>query len=348
MRRPRCSALGGASWRSSCSRTRGLVGAALLSGLVLMVGGALAAGADDRREVGCWSAGIRAPSTRCGARFVWRNELADTFVEMVAAPWFARPATGTRSLNVWLRSLGARVGRGVWCETYWLPEADLVELRDGVTVNRGCVVQTHLFHDRVMSMDAVSLRAGSTLGPEQRDPARGGARPHATVGPGVAGDEGRVRARQDPLDRQPDRPLARRRRPTWPAVVSSARPTGPTTTSRARRPVVRRRCTTTSTCATSVEGNRLDGRATLRCRAARTSTELRARPAPGCGHEGRRSTATAARSTPTAAARLDVRPRRPAPAGRASSRWRSRTAASPRPVGRTARRRPAGRSSPTA
>ena len=43
--------------------------------------------------------------------FVWRNELADTFVEVVAAPWFARPATGTSVLNVWLRTLGARIGR---------------------------------------------------------------------------------------------------------------------------------------------------------------------------------------------------------------------------------------------
>ena len=61
--------------------------------------------------------------------FVWRNELADTFVEVVAAPWFARAATGTPVLNIWLRSMGAKVGRGVWCETYWLPEADLIELR---------------------------------------------------------------------------------------------------------------------------------------------------------------------------------------------------------------------------
>ena len=91
---------------------------------------------------------------------MWRNELADTFVEVVAAPWFARPATGTPVLNVWLRALGARIGRGVWCETYWLPEADLIDLRDGATVNPGCVVQTHLFHDRVLSMDTVSCGTG--------------------------------------------------------------------------------------------------------------------------------------------------------------------------------------------
>ena len=52
-------------------------------------------------------------------------------------------------MNLWLRALGAKIARGVWCETYWLPEADLVTLGTGSTVNRGCVVQTHLFHDRI-------------------------------------------------------------------------------------------------------------------------------------------------------------------------------------------------------
>ena len=63
------------------------------------------------------------------------------------------------------RHIGAKIGRGVWCETYWLPEADLVTLGRGATVNRGCVVQTHLFHDRIMAMDTVVLGKGATLGP---------------------------------------------------------------------------------------------------------------------------------------------------------------------------------------
>jgi non-ribosomal peptide synthetase-like protein len=46
-----------------------------------------------------------------------------------------------------------------------LPEADLVTLADGASVQRGCVVQTHLFHDRVMAIDTVELDAGATLGP---------------------------------------------------------------------------------------------------------------------------------------------------------------------------------------
>ncbi|MFJ5031766.1 Pls/PosA family non-ribosomal peptide synthetase [Streptomyces sp. NPDC088560] len=97
--------------------------------------------------------------------FVWRDELADTFVEVLAVPWLAGSVPGTPVMTAWLRGLGARIGRGVWVESYWLPEADLVTLEDAATVNRGCVLQTHLFHDRILRTDTVVLREGATLGP---------------------------------------------------------------------------------------------------------------------------------------------------------------------------------------
>ncbi|MER5430341.1 Pls/PosA family non-ribosomal peptide synthetase [Streptomyces sp. NPDC002588] len=97
--------------------------------------------------------------------YVWRDELADTFVEVVAVPWLAGAVPGTPVMNAWLRGLGARIGRGAWVESYWLPEADLVTLEEGVTVGRGCVLQTHLFHDRILRTDTVVLREGATLGP---------------------------------------------------------------------------------------------------------------------------------------------------------------------------------------
>ena len=115
--------------------------------------------------------------------FVWRNELADTFVEVVAAPWFARAVAATPLLNLWFRLMGAKIGRGVWCETYWLPETDLVELGDGATVNQGTVVQTHLFHDRMLSMDRVILKRGATLGPNSVILPAATLGRHATVGP---------------------------------------------------------------------------------------------------------------------------------------------------------------------
>jgi non-ribosomal peptide synthetase-like protein len=142
----------------------GFVAALLLAAPVLIVVGLLAALisiAAKRVLVGRH----RAVESPLWSSFVWRNELADMFVELVAVPWFVRWTLTTPLFLVWLRGLGAHIGRGVWCETYWLPEADLVTLGDGATVNRGCVLQTHLFHDRIMSMDTVTLEAGATLGP---------------------------------------------------------------------------------------------------------------------------------------------------------------------------------------
>ena len=136
----------------------------LLSGPVLLAAGGAAAVVSIAAK---WLlvGRFRAVERPLWSGFVWRNELADTFVEVLAVPWLVGAVPGTPVMNLWLRGLGAKIGRGVWCESYWLPEADLVTLEDGVSVNRGCVLQTHLFHDRIMRMDTVVLRAGATLGP---------------------------------------------------------------------------------------------------------------------------------------------------------------------------------------
>ncbi|SDG69565.1 Pls/PosA family non-ribosomal peptide synthetase [Microbacterium pygmaeum] len=142
----------------------GLLAAVALSGVVVMLAGAVAAAITTAAK---WVivGPIRPGEHTLWSSFVWRTEVSDTFTEMLAAPWFANAAAGTPALAMWLRSLGAKIGRGVWTDSYWLPEPDLVILGDGATVNRGCVVQTHLFHDRVMSIDTVTLEAGATLGP---------------------------------------------------------------------------------------------------------------------------------------------------------------------------------------
>ncbi|MEU6539835.1 Pls/PosA family non-ribosomal peptide synthetase [Streptomyces sp. NPDC047000] len=160
-----CSAaLAGLTVAALCALAALGVWAPLLSGVVLLAAGLAACavsvaakwllvGRHRRGEHPLWSG------------FVWRDELADTFVEVLAVPWLAGSVPGTPVMAVWLRALGARVGRGAWVESYWLPEPDLVTLEDGVTVNRGCVLQTHLFHDRILRTDNVVLREGATLGP---------------------------------------------------------------------------------------------------------------------------------------------------------------------------------------
>lgn len=156
--------------------------AALASGVVLVLAGTL--GAWLTAAIKWLVIGRVAPGEHpLWSSFVWRNELADTFIECVAAAWFVRWTIGTSLLNAWFRAMGAQVGRGVWCETYWLPEPDLIELQDGVTINRGCVVQTHLFHDRVLSLDKVTLRRGATLGPNSVILPASTIGRYATIGP---------------------------------------------------------------------------------------------------------------------------------------------------------------------
>lgn len=160
----------------------GLVVALVLGGPLLALAGLVAAGVTTAAK---WLlVGRLRPGTHpLWSSFVWRNELADTFVEVLAAPWFARSVAGTPLLTAWFRTMGARIGRGVWVDSYWLPEADLVELHDGATVNAGTVVQTHLFHDRLLALDTVVLRRGATLGPNSVVLPAATLGRHATVGP---------------------------------------------------------------------------------------------------------------------------------------------------------------------
>ncbi|MEO5920158.1 MAG: Pls/PosA family non-ribosomal peptide synthetase, partial [Pseudolysinimonas sp.] len=167
---------------AAVTETAGIAIAVLVSGIVMLAAGAVAAGITTTAKW-LFVGRIRVGEHPLWSSFVWRTEVSDTFVELVAAPWFAQAAAGTPALNLWLRSLGASIGRGVWCDTYWLPEPDLARLGDGATVNRGCVVQTHLFHDRIMSMDTVTLAAGATLGPHSVILPAAVIGEHGTVGP---------------------------------------------------------------------------------------------------------------------------------------------------------------------
>ncbi|MFP7366246.1 Pls/PosA family non-ribosomal peptide synthetase [Corynebacterium callunae] len=116
--------------------------------------------------------------------FVWLNELQDAFVESVAGPWFLIPNLGTGMLNFGLQALGAHIGRGAWVESYWFPETDLCFIGEGATVGPGVVVQTHLFQDRVMSLDTVTVSAGATLADHSVALPAAFIDTSATIGPG--------------------------------------------------------------------------------------------------------------------------------------------------------------------
>jgi hypothetical protein len=104
------------------------------------------------------------------------------------------------SWPLYLRMQGATVGRDVWFELLTVTEFDVADLGDGCVVNRNGVVETHLFHDRLMR----PLQAGRRRNPR---PGRGHAAGHhrrreLQHRPPVPGDARRTPARRVPLARR--------------------------------------------------------------------------------------------------------------------------------------------------
>jgi non-ribosomal peptide synthetase-like protein len=97
--------------------------------------------------------------------FVWRDELINSAHEQLAGEWLLRFAIGTPLMSLYLRAMGSKVGRGVWCETTAITEYDMVELADGCAINRGSCLMTHVFHDRLLQIGPTSIGPGATMGP---------------------------------------------------------------------------------------------------------------------------------------------------------------------------------------
>jgi non-ribosomal peptide synthetase-like protein len=97
---------------------------------------------------------------------VWvrRTELITGLYGTLAAPLLNGFFTGTPWVGMFLRLLGARIGRRVWLATIAFSEFDLVELGDDVAMAEEAALQTHLYEDRVMKMSQVRVGAGSSLG----------------------------------------------------------------------------------------------------------------------------------------------------------------------------------------
>jgi non-ribosomal peptide synthetase-like protein len=96
--------------------------------------------------------------------FVWRLELANALYEFLAAPLALSALQGTPLLPGYLRLLGARIGGRTYMETTGFLEWDLVEIGDRAALNSDCVVQTHLFEDRVLKASRLRIGADCVVG----------------------------------------------------------------------------------------------------------------------------------------------------------------------------------------
>ena len=96
--------------------------------------------------------------------FVWLSEAVTSMYEGIAVPNFMRYLRGTPWLPVALRLFGCRIGRGVYMDTTDVTEFDCVSIGDHSEINALACPQTHLFEDRVMKIDHVTIGAGVCMG----------------------------------------------------------------------------------------------------------------------------------------------------------------------------------------
>lgn len=96
--------------------------------------------------------------------FVWRLEFVNALFEFLATPIGVEALRGTPLLAWYLRLFGARIGRQVYIDSTGFLEFDLVEIGDRAILNRDCILQTHLFEDRILKASAVRIGAQCEIG----------------------------------------------------------------------------------------------------------------------------------------------------------------------------------------
>jgi non-ribosomal peptide synthetase-like protein len=97
--------------------------------------------------------------------FVWLSEAVTNLYEGIAVPNLLVYLRGTPWLPLAFNLLGCRIGRGVYLNTTDITEFDCVTIGDYSELNALSCPQTHLFEDRVMKIDHVSIGSRVYMGP---------------------------------------------------------------------------------------------------------------------------------------------------------------------------------------
>jgi non-ribosomal peptide synthetase-like protein len=95
---------------------------------------------------------------------VWRAEFVQGVEENLIAPLVLTFAQGSWWCVLWFRLMGANIGDRVYLDTIYLTEPDLITIEDDAVVESATTVQTHLFEDRVMKMEPLTIGRGCAVG----------------------------------------------------------------------------------------------------------------------------------------------------------------------------------------
>ncbi len=95
--------------------------------------------------------------------YVWANEMVNGVFESTMSVALI-PLHGTPFAAPLLRTIGCKIGRRCYIESTLFSEFDLVSVGDYVALNRGCIVQNHLFEDRIMKSSTVKIESECSVG----------------------------------------------------------------------------------------------------------------------------------------------------------------------------------------
>ena len=158
----------------------------------------------DRSRSGCSSGGSRRASTRCGARSCGATSCSTSSTRCWVCRGSRGPFLGTPIFNAWARTLGVKIGKGVWLESYWLPETDLVRLDDGVDRQPRLRAADPPVPRPAHADQLRPPRARCLARPDEHRARRDVDRRGHEHRPGFARDARRVRAGRHPVGGKPD------------------------------------------------------------------------------------------------------------------------------------------------
>lgn len=98
------------------------------------------------------------------SNFVWRLEFVNALYEFMATPLILKMLQGTPFLPWYLRLLGSKIGNACYIDTTGFLEWDLVEIGDHVALGEHCVMQSHLFEDRILKASRFKIGNNCSIG----------------------------------------------------------------------------------------------------------------------------------------------------------------------------------------
>lgn len=99
-----------------------------------------------------WSAGV------------WRAEFVVDCTTVLGGSSFLQLIRGTPLMPWFFRCLGAKIGKGCFIDTMFLTEPDMVTIGDYCCIGDRVTIQTHLFEDRVMKLEPLTIGDRVSIG----------------------------------------------------------------------------------------------------------------------------------------------------------------------------------------